>query len=61
VLSGGCFQNLRLLERAERRLRALGFTPHWPERVPANDGGLAFGQLAAVLAEEGSDVSRGAR
>lgn len=48
VLSGGCFQNVLLLETTVARLRADGFTPLWPHRLPPNDGGLAAGQ--AVVA-----------
>jgi len=46
VLTGGCFQNARLTERAVDRLRASGFDPYWHRRIPANDGGLAVGQIA---------------
>ena len=49
VLSGGCFQNAALCERADWRLRAAGFQPYWHQRVPPNDGGIALGQLAAVI------------
>ena len=48
VLSGGCFQNRYLTERAVQRLRAEGFRPYWHQRVPPNDGGIALGQVAAV-------------
>jgi hydrogenase maturation protein HypF len=48
VLSGGCFQNRYLTERAIRRLREEGFHPYWHQRVPPNDGGIALGQVAAV-------------
>ena len=48
VLSGGCFQNRYLLERAIARLRAAGFRPVWHQRVPPNDGGISLGQVAAV-------------
>jgi hydrogenase maturation protein HypF len=50
VLSGGCFQNQYLLERAVRRLREAGFRPYWHQRVPTNDGGIALGQVAAARA-----------
>jgi hydrogenase maturation protein HypF len=49
VLGGGCFQNRRLLEGTVRRLRAAGFHPFWPHRVPPNDGGLALGQLYVAM------------
>jgi hydrogenase maturation protein HypF len=49
VLSGGCFQNKYLLERAVRRLREEGFIPCWHQRVPPNDGGIALGQVMAAL------------
>jgi hydrogenase maturation protein HypF len=48
VLSGGCFQNRYLTERAITRLRKAGFRPYWHQRVPPNDGGIALGQVAAV-------------
>lgn len=49
VLCGGCFQNKFLLERSILKLREAGFEPSWPQRVPANDGGIAFGQAVAAL------------
>jgi hydrogenase maturation protein HypF len=48
VLTGGCFQNRTLTERAVHSLRAKGFRPYWHQRVPPNDGGIALGQLSAV-------------
>jgi len=48
ALSGGCFQNRYLTERAIKRLREAGFRPYWHQRVPPNDGGIALGQVAAV-------------
>lgn len=48
VLSGGCFQNKYLAERAVRRLGEEGFRPYWHQRIPPNDGGIALGQVAAA-------------
>jgi hydrogenase maturation protein HypF len=48
ALSGGCFQNRYLTERAVKRLREEGFSPCWHQRIPPNDGGIALGQ--AVIA-----------
>ena len=48
ALSGGCFQNRYLTERAVKQLREEGFSPYWHQRVPPNDGGIALGQVAAV-------------
>ena len=50
ALSGGVFQNARLLEETVRRLEARGLTPLVPAEVPANDGGLAFGQAVVAAA-----------
>jgi hydrogenase maturation protein HypF len=49
ALSGGCFQNLYLIERAIRVLRERGFEPYWPRRIPPNDGGLSLGQAVFAL------------
>jgi hydrogenase maturation protein HypF len=49
ALSGGCFQNKFLTERAVRRLEAAGFRPYWHQRIPPNDGGIAVGQIVAAL------------
>jgi hydrogenase maturation protein HypF len=48
VLSGGCFQNRYLTERAVQRLRAEGFRPYWHQRIPPNDGGIPLGQILAA-------------
>ncbi len=50
-LSGGCFQNKYLLERAVERLREEGFSPIWHQRVPTNDGGIALGQIVVAAAQ----------
>jgi hydrogenase maturation protein HypF len=48
VLTGGCFQNRYLSERAVGRLRGEGFRPYWHQRIPPNDGGIALGQIVAA-------------
>ncbi|MDX2043015.1 MAG: carbamoyltransferase HypF [Acidobacteriota bacterium] len=48
ALTGGCFQNKYLLERAIEQLRSAGFRPYWHQRIPTNDGGIAVGQIAAA-------------
>ena len=50
VLSGGSFQNLRLLESTTRRLEAHGFRVLTHRRVPPNDGGISYGQAAVAAA-----------
>ena len=49
ALTGGCFQNRRLLERSAALLRSAGFSVLSHRRVPPNDGGIALGQLAAAV------------
>jgi hydrogenase maturation protein HypF len=46
VLSGGSFQNLRLLRSVTRRLEQLGFRVLSHRRVPPGDGGISYGQAA---------------
>lgn len=48
ALSGGCFQNMTLLSAIGARLDGLRIAG--PGLVPANDGGLAFGQALVALA-----------
>jgi hydrogenase maturation protein HypF len=48
ALSGGCFQNRRLTERAHALLGAEGFEVLLHERVPPNDGGVSLGQAAVA-------------
>jgi hydrogenase maturation protein HypF len=55
ALSGGTFQNLRLMEQVLECLVGKGFAVYHHRRVPTNDGGLALGQ--AVLAN--SSVHKG--
>jgi hydrogenase maturation protein HypF len=49
VLSGGCFQNVLLLEKTIDRLESKGFHVYWHQRVPPNDGGISLGQAVIAL------------
>jgi hydrogenase maturation protein HypF len=49
VLSGGCFQNAYLVERAAALLEPRGFKVYTHQRVPPNDGGIALGQAVLVM------------
>ncbi|HEY6654460.1 MAG TPA: carbamoyltransferase HypF [Solirubrobacterales bacterium] len=48
ALSGGSFQNLRLLESTRTRLANLGFRVLTHSLVPPNDGGISYGQAAVA-------------
>jgi len=48
VLTGGCFQNVRLIESAIQRLEGLGFAVYRHRVVPPNDGGISLGQAAVA-------------
>jgi hydrogenase maturation protein HypF len=55
VLSGGCFQNARLLVSLRARLEARGLRVLVPQRLSPNDGAVSFGQAvvaAALLSRE---------
>lgn len=43
-LSGGVFQNAYLLEGILKKLTDNGFAAYWPQKLPANDGGISLGQ-----------------
>lgn len=48
VLSGGCFQNLQLLQGIYKKLIKENYTVYWHEKVSCNDEGIALGQLAIL-------------
>jgi hydrogenase maturation protein HypF len=50
VLSGGVFQNRRLVESTGRLLADAGLRVLVPERLPPNDGGISYGQAAVAAA-----------
>ena len=50
-LSGGVFQNRRLTERVVAKLEAVGLDVRLHREVPANDGGLCFGQVIEAMAK----------
>ncbi len=50
ALTGGCFQNRLLTERAAERLERAGFEVLLHRLVPPNDGGISLGQVAIAAA-----------
>ena len=50
ALAGGCFINRVLADGLSMALRRRGLTPWLPHAVPANDGGISFGQAALARA-----------
>jgi hydrogenase maturation protein HypF len=50
VLSGGVFQNRLLLERTAEALTGRGLRVLRPQRLPPNDGGISYGQVAVAAA-----------
>ena len=45
ILTGGCFQNKFLIEKAICKLKDNGFKVYRHQRVPTNDGGISLGQI----------------
>ena len=58
ALSGGVFQNRKLTERVVELLQARGIEVRLHREIPANDGGLSFGQVVEALAIAGKTGSR---
>ena len=52
--TGGVAQNRLLAEALAARLEGAGRPLHLPRLAPANDGGLALGQIAEILARDGA-------
>jgi hydrogenase maturation protein HypF len=50
ALGGGVFQNARLLASVRARLEAMQFRVLVPRALPANDGGISYGQAAVAAA-----------
>jgi hydrogenase maturation protein HypF len=50
VLSGGVFQNELLLARTTAALESAAVVVLMPRRLPANDGGISYGQAAIAAA-----------
>ncbi|TAH70161.1 MAG: carbamoyltransferase HypF [Anaerolineaceae bacterium] len=59
VLGGGVFENVYLLKNIIKALKQHSFHIYYNRKVPVNDGGVAFGQvaIAAKVAKEGTYVS----
>ena len=58
ALGGGCFQNARLLTSVSREIRSAGLSVLTARRMPANDGGISFGQAAVAAARLASASER---
>ena len=59
VLSGGVFQNRRLLEASIAGLTGAGLRVLVPERLPIGDGGISFGQAAIAARRISKAPGRG--
>ncbi len=58
ALTGGCFQNKRLLEGAIDALRSAGFQVFWQRELPPNDGSIAVGQVLGAIRARNSEKVR---
>jgi hydrogenase maturation protein HypF len=59
ALSGGVFQNRRLLEQVCKGLETVGLRVLVPERLPPNDGGISYGQAAIAAARHADETASG--
>lgn len=57
ALTGGCFQNVHLTQRTRELLEAARFEVLLHRRVPANDGGIALGQIVVAAAQLERDLT----
>ncbi|MDD2521247.1 MAG: hypothetical protein PHW11_00290 [Anaerolineaceae bacterium] len=53
AISGGVWQNKRLINSIIPALKKAGFIPLWHHQVPTNDGGVALGQLVTAIFQTG--------
>ena len=58
VLGGGCFQNARLTHALRERLERSGLRVLTARALPANDGGISYGQAAVAAARLGGATAR---
>jgi hydrogenase maturation protein HypF len=58
AFGGGCLMNRVLAEGLCAALRARGLEPAIPRKLPANDGGLSFGQAAFALSRLRADSNK---
>jgi hydrogenase maturation protein HypF len=49
LLTGGCFQNAKLLGRTVVLLRESGIEPRWNKVLPPNDNSISLGQAVAAM------------
>ena len=56
VLSGGVFQNARLLSSVVRRLESHILEPLVPRQLPQNNGGVSYGQAVVAAARLARDT-----
>ena len=50
VLSGGVFMNEFLMVNAYQKLKVLGLNPYLHKKLPPNDAGISYGQIAVATA-----------